>query len=323
MTKFGYALSSEEHGPLDLVEHARLAEDAGFDFVMVSDHFHPWIEKQGHSPFVWGVLGGIAAKTNRIEVGTGVTCPIIRMHPAIVAHAAATAAEMLPGRFVLGLGTGENLNEHVLGDKWPTAAMRRRMLVEAVKIIRALWTGDEIEYDGQFYAVENARLFTRPKTPPPIAIAASGERAAELAGRLGDAFVGTSPDPETLQTFQRAGGSGKPRYGQATLCWGRDEQVARRTAFEIWPTSGLQGELSVELPTPAHFEQAVATLREDDVVGDIACGPDPAVHLSAIRAYVDAGYDHVYVHQVGPDQAAFLEFAGEELLPQLRRAKAA
>jgi G6PDH family F420-dependent oxidoreductase len=323
MTKFGYALSSEEHGPLNLVEYARLAEEAGFDFVMVSDHFHPWIDRQGHSPFVWSVLGGIAAKTDRIEVGTGVTCPIIRIHPAIIAHAAATAAEMLPGRFMLGLGTGENLNEHVLGDKWPTAATRRGMLEEAVEIIRALWAGDDVEYAGEFYDVENARLFTRPKQPPPIAIAASGEQAAELAGRLGDAFVGTSPEPESLRAFERAGGTSKPRYGQATLCWGRDEKAARRTAFDLWPTSGLKGELTVELPTPAHFEQAVATLREEDVVKDIACGPDPEVHLDAVRTYVDAGYDHVYVHQVGPEQAQFLDFAGQELLPRLRRAKAA
>jgi G6PDH family F420-dependent oxidoreductase len=316
--KFGYALSSEEHGPQDLVRNAVRAEEAGFDFVMVSDHFHPWIERQGHSPFVWAVIGGIAAATQRIEVGTGVTCPTIRMHPAIVAHAAATAAAMLPDRFVFGVGTGENLNEHVLGDKWPPSAARREMLEEAIEIIRELWAGDEVSHDGTYYVVENARLYTRPDAPPPIAIAASGPESAELAGRVGDALVTNAPDKEITGSFRRAGGRGKPTYGQVTVAWDTSVAKARRTAFEWWPTALVPGELSVELPVPAHFEQAIENVTEADVAERITCGPDAKRHLEAIQPYLDAGFDHVYLHQVGPDQAGFLEFAERKLLPELR-----
>jgi G6PDH family F420-dependent oxidoreductase len=320
--RIGYALSSEEHHPSDLVRHARLAEEAGFDFVMVSDHFHPWIDRQGQASFVWSVIGGIAAATDRIVVGTGVTCPIIRIHPAIVAHASATAAAMLPGRFVLGLGTGENLNEHVLGDKWPASATRRLMLEEATAIIRELWTGEEVSFDGAFYTVENAKLYTRPDEPPPIGIAASGPLSAELAGRIGDALITTAPKADLLREFGDAGGTGKPRYGQSSHCWARDEAAARRTVMEWWPQGGLPGELSSELATPTHYEQAVRLVREEDAIDTIACGPDADRHREAIREFVDAGFDHVYLHQIGPDQEGFIEFAAAELLPAARGAPA-
>jgi coenzyme F420-dependent glucose-6-phosphate dehydrogenase len=322
MMRVGYALSSEEHHPSDLVRHARLAEQAGFDFVMISDHFHPWLDRQGNSPFVWSVIGGIAATTERVVVGTGVTCPIIRIHPAILAQAAATAAAMLPGRFVFGVGTGENLNEHVLGDKWPPSHTRRAMLEEAIQVIRELWSGDEISFDGDYYAVENARLYTLPDEPPPIAVAASGSLAAELAGRIGDALVATAPDRDIVDAFDAAGGDGKPRYGQVTVCWGEHEARARRTAFECWPNTAVPGELSVELPSPGHYEQAIKNVREEDVVQRVPCGPDAARHLDGIRPYVEAGFDHVYVHQIGPEQEGFLEFAARELLPSLRGATA-
>jgi G6PDH family F420-dependent oxidoreductase len=322
MTQFGYALSSEEHHPSDLVRHARLAEEAGFDFVMVSDHFHPWVERQGNSAFVWSVIGGIAATTDRIVVGTGVTCPIIRIHPAILAQASATAAAMLPGRFVFGVGSGENLNEHVLGDKWPPSDVRRAMLEEAIAIIRELWAGDEVSFDGDYYAVENARLYTRPDEPPPIAVAASGPKAAQLAGAVGDALVATAPDDEVLRAFDDAGGSGKPRYGQVTVCWASDEETARRTAIEWWPNAAVPGELTAELPLPAHFEQAIRLARDEDITNAIICGPDADRHLDGLREYVEAGFDHVYLHQVGPDQEGFLEFAARDLLPVLRGAAA-
>lgn len=320
--KLGYALSSEEHRPLDLVEHARRAEEAGFSFALVSDHFHPWVDRQGQSPFVWGVLGGIAVATERLVVGTGVTCPTIRIHPAIVGQAAATAASMLPGRFFLGVGTGENLNEHVLGDRWPAAGIRREMLEEAVAVMRQLWEGELTSHRGDYYTVENARLYTVPEEPIEVMVAAGGPEAAELAGRIGDGFVGTAPEAELLEAFEAAGGEGKPRYGQLTVCWAEDEAEARRTAYEWWPNAALRGTLGQELPLPSHFEAAAAMVTEDDVAEAVVCGPDPERHAEAIDAYVEAGYDHVYVHQVGPDQEGFLRFSERELLPRYARASA-
>jgi coenzyme F420-dependent glucose-6-phosphate dehydrogenase len=315
--ELGYAMSSEEHAPLDLVEHAALAEHAGFSFALVSDHFHPWVDRQGHSPFVWALLGAIAMRTSRLPIGTGVTCPLIRIHPAIIAQAAATAATLLPGRFFLGVGTGENLNEHILGDKWPASDVRREMLEEAIGLIRTLWQGDSISHRGRHYTVENARIYTRPEVPPPIMVAASGERAAELAGRLGDGLVSTAPDASLVDTFREVGGNqraDRPRYGQLTVCWADDEAAARRTAREWWPNAAVKGELTVELPLPAHFEQATADVTEEQVAQEVVCGPDPDAHIAAIRAYAEAGFDHVYVHQVGPDQEGFIRFYADRVL---------
>ncbi len=314
MTAIGYSLSSEEHGPRDLVRHARLAEEAGFEFALVSDHYHPWTDRQGQSPFVWAVIGGIACATERLRLGTGVTCPTIRMHPAVVAQAAATAATMLEGRFFLGLGTGEQLNEHVVGRRWPPAAVRRDMLAEAIEVMRLLWSGELVSHHGAHFTVENARLYTLPERPPEVVVAAAGRRAAELAGRLGDGIVSTAPDASLLEAFDAAGGSGKPRYGQLTVCWAATEAKARATAREWWPNAALPGQLAQELPLPAHFEQAAALVREEDVAEVVVCGPDPDRHLDAIRRFAEAGFDHVYVHQVGPDQEGFLRFYERELL---------
>jgi coenzyme F420-dependent glucose-6-phosphate dehydrogenase len=317
MTEIGYTLSSEEQGPRDLVRLAARAEEIGFSFAMISDHFHPWIDRQGHSPFVWSVLGGISERTERLRVGTGVTCPMVRVHPAIVAHAAATAAVMLDGRFMLGLGTGENLNEHVLGDRWPPADERLEMLEEAVQVIRLLWEGGSQSHRGRHYRVDNARLYDLPDSPPPILIAAKGGRAGSLAGRAGDGLVGVAPDHELIETFEEAGGMGKPRYGQLHVCWAEDEATARKRATEWWPNTSVPGELGVELPLPRHFEQAAEVVREEDVADSVVCGPDPEDHLEAIRAYTDAGYDHVYVHQVGPDQEGFFRFYRDHVLPKV------
>jgi coenzyme F420-dependent glucose-6-phosphate dehydrogenase len=314
-SEIGYALSSEEHPPLDLVRHARLAEEAGFTFGLISDHFHPWISRQGNSPFVWGVLGAIAGATETMRFGTGVTCPTTRIHPAIIAHAAATAAELMPGRFFLGVGTGENLNEHVLGHGWPEWDIRAAMLEEAIEVIRELWKGDIVSHYGEYYSVENARLYTVPKTPPEIYVAGSGERAAEMAGRIGDGFIGTGPKAELIDAFKRGGGRG-PRYGQVTLCWDKTEKAARKTAHEWWPTVAIPGESTQELPNPVHFEQLAGMVTEEMVAKEIPCGPDPEPILASIRKYLDAGYDHVYLHQVGPDQEGFLEFAERELLSE-------
>ena len=317
MTEFGYALSAEEHAPADLVRHARVAEEAGLTFALVSDHFHPWIDGQGHSAFVWSVLGGIANATETLRVGTGVTCPTIRIHPAIVAHAAATTAAMFGDRFFLGLGTGENLNEHVLGDPWPEWDVRAEMLDEAIEVIRALWTGEVVTHRGRYYTVQNARLYTLPSAPPPIHIAASGERMARRAGSVGDGLIGTAPDKALLRAFDQAGGKGKPHIGQVTVCWAKRVGEARRTAHEWWPTAGIPGEATQELPNPAHFEQLASLVTEEQIAERIPCGPDVAVHVKAVRAYVDAGYDQVYLHQVGPDQEGFLDFVATELLPAL------
>jgi coenzyme F420-dependent glucose-6-phosphate dehydrogenase len=315
--KLGYTLASEEHRPLDLVRYGRLAEEVGFDFAMISDHFHPWIDRQGNSPFVWSVIGALAQATERIPIGTAVTCPTIRIHPAIVAQAAATSAAMLPGRFVLGVGSGESLNEHILGDPWPPASVRLEMLEEAVAVIRELWGGGLVEHHGRHYTVENARLYTLPEEPPPIVAAAAGPKAARLAGRIGDGFMGTAPQGELIETFEQAGGAGKPRYGQATVCWAESEQEARRTAHEWWPNAAMSGELGQVLPQPAHYEQAAQLVREDDVAEVVACGPDPERHLDFLRRYAQAGYDHVFVHQVGPDQEGYLRWAERELLPRI------
>jgi G6PDH family F420-dependent oxidoreductase len=322
--ELGYTLACEEHGPRELLAYARRAEEAGFPFAMISDHFHPWTDRQGHSPHVWSVIGGIAAVTERLRVGTAVTCPTVRQHPAIVAQAAATCQAMLEGRFMLGVGSGEALNEHILGDRWPPAAVRLEMLEEAVAVIRELWTGGLVEHRGRHYTVENARLYTLPDAPPPILAAAAGPRAAELAGRIGDGFVGTAPDASLIERFDAAGaasrnGAGpRPRYGQATVCWAASEQEARRVAHEWWPNAGLPGELGQVLPQPAHFEQAAQLVTEDRVAESIACGPDPEVHLGVLRRFAEAGYDHVFVHQVGPDQDGFFDFYAREILPRVR-----
>ena len=317
----GYALSSEEHAPRDLVRSARRAEETGFGFALISDHFHPWIDRQGQSPFVWSVLGGIAMETERLRVGTGVTCPTIRIHPAIIAQAAATAASMFEGRFFLGVGTGENLNEHVAGERWPPPDLRRSMLEEAVEVIRELWRGELTTHRGDHFQVENARLYTLPDEGTEIYVAASASDSAKLAGRIGDGLIGTAPDAELIDDFEAGGGSDAPRYGQVTVCWAETEADARKTALEWWPTAALDGPLSQELPLPSHFEAAAGMVDESAIAEAVVCGPDPAAHAAAIDAYFDAGYTHVYVHQVGDDQEGFFRFYERELLPQYSAAE--
>jgi G6PDH family F420-dependent oxidoreductase len=323
MTRIGYALSSEEHAPSQLVDNARAAEEAGFEFALVSDHYHPWIDEQGHSSFVWSVLGGIARVTERLEVGTGVTCPMIRIHPAIIAQAAATVGSMMPGRFFLGVGTGENLNEHILGDKWPEYDIRAEMLEEAVDVIRLLWKGEQASHYGPFYVVENARVYDVPDELPKIHVAAGGPKAAEVAGRIGDGLISTAPDDQVLDGFRDAGGAGKPIYGQVTVCWGTDRDEAVATAHRIWPNAAIRGEASQELPAPAHFEQLARMVTPEQVAEVIPCGPDPDPVIEKIRSYEAAGFDHIYLHQIGPDQAGFLGFAEREVLPVVADSRAA
>lgn len=317
MTKFGYALSSEEHNPSNLVHYAQRAEEVGFDFAMISDHYHPWLSVQGHSPFVWSVIGGIAQATQNLQLGTGVTCPTHRIHPAIIAQAAATAAAMMPSRFFLGVGTGENLNEHILGERWAPFDIRLAMLAEALDIIRALWTGKNISTWGTFYDVEDAQLFTLPDEPPQIMMAASGPKSLEAAGQMADGLIGLVPEADTIETFRKAGGDDKPRYGQLTVCWAESEDEARQTVHRIWPNSGLPGEMAQELRTVAHFEQATKLVDEETAVKNIVCGPDAQKHIAGIQEFIEAGYDHVYIHQIGRDQMGFFRFYAQEVLPAL------
>jgi G6PDH family F420-dependent oxidoreductase len=315
--EIGYALSSEERQPDELVRHAQAAENSGFEFALISDHFHPWTDKQGSSPFVWSVLGGIATQTKHLRVGTGVTCPIIRIHPAIIAQAAATIACLMPGRFFLGVGSGESLNEHVTGQLWPPPDMRQDMLEEAVQVLRLLHEGGEQSHHGKFFQVHDARIYNLPDKPLPIYMAAAGEQAAKLGGRVADGLICTDPNAETVTAFDRAGGHGKPLYGQLTVCWARTEKEAVRTAHEVWPNAGLSGRFKNEVPRPAHIEEAARTVRPDDVARSVVCGPDPKRHLDRIGEFVKAGFDHVYVHQVGPDQKGFMAFYEREILPNI------
>ena len=314
--ELGYTLSSEERQPEELVRLARLAEETGFTYALVSDHFHPWTDRQGSSPFVWAVLGGIAATTKRLRVGTGVTCPIMRIHPAIIAQASATIGCLMPGRFFLGVGSGESLNEHVTGQGWPPPDMRQDMLEEAVEILRNLHRGGERSHDGKFFQVHDARLYNLPEEPVPIYIAAAGQQAAKLAARVGDGLICSAASAESVAAFDAGGGAGKPRYGQLTVCWAKTEQDGVRTAHEYWPISGLSGQFKNELPRPAYLMQASELVTPEIVKKEIVCGPDPERHLQGIAKFVKAGFDHVYVHQVGPDQEGFMRFYEQEIFPQ-------
>lgn len=315
--EFGYALSSEEHAPLDLVRNARAAEEAGFTFGLISDHIHPWVDAQGHSGFVWALLGAIAQGTERFRIGTGVTCPLIRIHPAIIAHAAATTACLMPGRFFLGLGTGENLNEHVTGAKWPARDERVQMLEEAVEVIRLLWQGGYQTHRGKHYTVEDCRIFDLPDEPIELAIAAMKPKAAELAGRIGDALVNVAPAEKIIDRFEDAGGKGKPKYGQITVCYAKSKDAAKKTAFEVWPNALVEGSASQELPLPTDFEQLTEGRDPNELDGTLTLGPDAEEYLQQISDYDEAGYTHIYFHQIGPDQGAFLKFARSELFPRL------
>ncbi|MFA5613825.1 MAG: TIGR03557 family F420-dependent LLM class oxidoreductase [Methanoculleus sp.] len=319
MVEIGYKLSSEEHAPLDLVSYARQAEDAGFTFAMISDHYHPWTTRQGESPFVWAVIGGISQVTADLRLLTGVTCPTFRIHPGIIAQAAATASAMMPGRFILGLGSGEYLNEHIFGDRWPAAPIRIEMLEEAVEIIRTLWKGGVQDYYGFFYTLENAEIFSLPEPLPPIYIASEGPISASLAARVGEGFINGGTDAEkSLVVFRGSGGGDKPAYTEVSVCWAEVEEAGQRTAYEQWPIAANKGELNRILPTPAHYEQLATMVTQEDVVEDIPCGPDPEVHIKKIEEQVRKGFDHICIHQIGEQQQRFMEFYREKVLPHLQ-----
>jgi len=310
--ELGYAISCEERRPEDILRDARAAEEAGMSFALISDHFHPWTDSQGQSAFVWSVIGAIATQTERLRLGTGVTCPLIRIHPAVVAQAAATSAALMPGRFFLGVGTGENLNEHVTGARWPAPDERIEMLEEAIRLMRQLWEGGQQTFRGRHYTADHARIYTLPDEPIEVAVAAAQPRAAELAATLGDALISTAPDDGVTKAYGEAGGDG-PRYGQLTVCWAEDEAEARKTALRIWPNAAAPGRLSQELPLPADFESVAELVTEDMIAEQIVCGSDPEEYRRRIAEYAEAGFDHVAIHQVGSDQAGFLRFYEREL----------
>jgi G6PDH family F420-dependent oxidoreductase len=302
------------------VEHARKAEKGGFELLTVSDHFHPWLSRQGQSPFVWNILGALSQATESVEVGTAVTCPTVRYHPAIVAQAAATSARMLEGRFHFGVGTGEALNESIMGEAWPEADVRLEMLEEAIGLIRKLWSGEQTSHRGKHYTVENATIFTLPETLPKIVVAASGNKAARLAGKIGDGMWGLAPDKDLLETFEQAGGKGKPKYGQFHVCVASSKDEAEEIAHRQWANSGLKGELNAILPTPAHFEQACQMVSKEMATKNIVCTSNASDHLDMIKTYAKAGYTHVCVHQIGTDHSRFFDLYQKEILPELKGA---
>jgi len=316
--KIGCFLSCEEFGPRDVVELAVRAEAAGFSGLWISDHYHPWNDEQGHSPFVWTAIGAIAQATD-LPLGTGVTCPTIRIHPAIVAQAAATSAILLDGRFTFGVGSGEALNEHVLGDRWPGADERIELLEEAIEVMRKLWSGEVVHHRGRHYVVEHARLYDLPDAPPPVLVSAFGPKATSMAARVGDGFVTTTPDSELIGQYRAEGGRGIVQAG-AKVCFGPDEGEAHKTLHRLWPTEQLPGELSQVLPTPEHFMQASELVSEEQIAGSpVPCGPDLDRHLEALRSYEEAGVDELYVQQVGPLQDAFFDTWAKELLPRFEQ----
>jgi G6PDH family F420-dependent oxidoreductase len=319
MTLVGYTMMCEQAGPKQLVRDAVLAEEAGFDFAVISDHYFPWLDSQGHSPYAWCVLGAAAQATDHIPLMTYVTCPIRRYHPAVVAQKAATMQLLSDGRFTLGLGAGENLNEHIVGGRWPIAGVRHEMLSEAVEIIRALWAGETVTYRGKHFDVESAKVWDLPEVAPPIGIAVSGPASCRLAGRHGDAMIAVEPRADLGRRFDAAGGSGKPRIGQIALSYDPDRHAALRRAMDQfrWFTGGWR--VNAELPVPASFDQASRTVREDDVANQMPCGPEAAHHAAGVREFEAAGFTHVALVQVGGDtQEQFITWAATELLPALR-----
>jgi G6PDH family F420-dependent oxidoreductase len=316
--KIGYFLSCEEWGPTELVELAVKAERAGFEGLWISDHFHPWNDEQGHSPFVWSVIGAIAQATKGMKVTTAVTCPTMRMHPAVVAQAAATATLQLDGRFCLGVGSGEALNEHIFSDRWPGADERLEMLEEAVDVIRTLWKGGFQDHRGRHYRVENCRIYDLPDEPPPILMSGFGPKSIDLAARIADGFVTVAPERDAVERFRSRGGEGKLVQGGLKVCWDDDETGAVKTVHRLWPNDVLPGELAQILPSPRHFEQAAELVTEEMVAEATPCGPDLDRHLAAIREYADVGFDELYIQQIGPNPDAFFDVYRDRVLPRIR-----
>ncbi|MGI9007203.1 MAG: TIGR03557 family F420-dependent LLM class oxidoreductase [Streptosporangiaceae bacterium] len=320
MTEFGYTAMGEQTPVRQLVTDLIGAEAAGFDFSVMSDHYFPWVENQGHSPYAWSVLGAAAQATERLPLMTFVTCPTFRYHPAVVAQKAATMGELSQGRFTLGLGAGENLNEHVVGAGWPVPRVRQERLAEAVQIIRKLFTGDYVNFDGKHYTVERARLYDLPKSQVPIGIALSGPDSVQLAAEHGDAMITTVPDAGLVKAFAKAGGKDKPRYGQMAICYDTDLGRAIANAQRLWSWAAPGWFVMSELPEPRSFEAAAQSVTQEQITDLVPCGPDVEAHVAAAKKWVDAGFTHLALVQIGAaSQKTFLNWAERELLPALRK----
>ena len=314
--RVGHKLIAETYDPIEIVRQAVEAERAGFDFVEISDHYHPWLSGSGHSGFAWSMLAAIAGKTTEIGLGTGVTCPTMRYHPAITAQAAATTALLSDGRFFLGLGSGENLNEHVIGKPWPSIDVRQSMLREAIEIIRLLWDGGR-SYDGKHLQISDARVFDLPEELPTIAVAAGGKRSARIAAELGDALFATEPDAQLVATYADAGADG-PRFAEVPLSWARDEDSAAASAYEKF-RFGLTGwKVQAELPNPVNFDVATAFVTQEHILASFGCGADPDRHLEVVQEFVDAGFDQLILTNAGPDPDGFFDFFAHVLQPKIR-----
>jgi G6PDH family F420-dependent oxidoreductase len=314
--RFGYFLSCEEYSPAELVEQAVAAERAGFDALWISDHYHPWNDEQGQSPFVWGIIGALSQACS-LPVTTAVTCPTTRIHPAVVAQAAATAAVQLGGRFILGVGTGEALNEHVLGDPWPSADERLERLEEALEVMRKLWTGEVVTVRGEHYDIDQARIYTLPDQPVPVYVSAFGPKALDVAARIGDGFINTNDDADMVREFKDKS-DGKPCQGGVKVAWADTEEEGVDHAHRLWANSGLPGELAQVLPSPKHFEQASQLVTRESTAESVVAGNDVDQHVDQLRSYVDAGYDEVYVANMGPNYLPMIEAYGRDVLPRLR-----
>jgi G6PDH family F420-dependent oxidoreductase len=319
MTSFGYTMMCEQTGPKELVDHVRAAEQVGFDFSVISDHYFPWMDAMGHSPYAWSVLGAAAHATERIGLMTYVTCPIKRYHPAVVAQKAATMALLSDDRFTLGLGAGENLNEHITGGGWPPANTRHAMLAEAVEIITRLWDGGYVNYRGEHFEVDSAKLWDRPDTRPKLGMAVSGKQSCQLAGRYADLMIAVEPDDQLGSLFDAAGGAAKPRVGQIPVCYDPDRGAAVERTHRLFRWFGGGWKVNAELPGTAAFEAASQFVRPEDVAGSIPCGSEVDEFVAAVRKFSDAGFTHVALVQVGGDQQLpFIAWAEDELLPALR-----
>jgi G6PDH family F420-dependent oxidoreductase len=319
MTAFGYTMMCEQSRPDQLVGDLQDAERAGFDFSVISDHYAPWLESQGHAGYAWSILGAAAHATERIGLMTYVTCPILRYHPAVVAQKAATMQILSGGRFRLGLGAGESLNEHVVGKRWPAVGERHEMLGEALDVISALFDGGGVNYHGKHFQVDSAILWDQPDERVPIGLAVSGEESCTLAGRKAQIMVATEPKPELVEMFDAAGGAANPKVGQVALCYDADQDTAIERAHDQFRWFGLGWKVNADLPGPSSFEAATQFVRPQDVAEQIACGPDVEQHVESIRPFIEAGFTEIALVQIGgAHQTPFIEWAQQELLPALR-----
>ena len=321
MTRFGYTLMTEQSGPRELVKYAAAAEGAGFDFLVSSDHYSPWLTSQGHAPYAWTVLGAVAQATSTVELMTYVTCPTLRYHPAVVAQKAATLQILSDNRFTLGLGSGENLNEHVIGEGWPAVHARQDMLVEAIEIIRALHTGDLVTYDGEYFRVDSARVWDAPDGGVPIGVAVSGASSIAKFAPLGDHLITTERDGDLIHSWDaaRSGSASSRKIGQIPISWDPDEDTAVARAHDQFRWFAGGWSVNADLPTPAGFAGASQFVRPEDVAESIACGPDLDVLAESARPFIDAGFTDVAIVQVGDEQQErFVAEVAEPLLEKLR-----